>query len=280
VKSSPLKIFLMFLLVGLFAEAGAVQSEIRIVTSIPPLAALAREVAGPSFKVESLIGRMSDPHSFDLKGSQAKALEDATFVVLVGDGYEPWAKGIPEGKIISIADALTKDFKKLRGNNHYWVDPEAMRFLARSLTKRLKDGFPSQSMEFADNLNKFEDKITDLSDGVQQEITKWKYKEYFSTHPTWSYFAVRFGLRELGALRSNHGRELGAKVVVNLYAHAKNGSQYVIFKEVHEPHEVVHSFVEDTGVREVTLDALGEDVENYADLIRRNVSAMAKEMRE
>jgi ABC-type Zn uptake system ZnuABC Zn-binding protein ZnuA len=272
--------FLVLFIVGFSAEAGAVQPGIEIVTSIPPLAAVARELTGPSSTVESVIGKMSDPHSFDLKGSQAGALERATIVLLVGDGYEPWARGIPAKKIISIADSLPSDFKRLEGNNHYWVDPEAMRYLARNINKRLKDIAPDKAEVFDGNLKIFEDELTSISKEVAVQIESWKHKTFFSTHPTWSYFAARFGFVELGALRSNHGRELGAKKVVDLYSDAKVGSGHVIFKEAHEPHEVIHSFVKDTGVKEVTLDALGEDSEKYVDLIRRNFLVMSKEMKE
>lgn len=248
-----------------------------IVTSIPPLASVARSIGGDGIEVKILIDRMSDPHSFDLKPSQAAELEKASLVLLVGGGYEPWSRSLSEAKVLSIHDSLPNDYRQIEHNNHYWLDPEAIRFFAKELSVKMIE-LKISGVDV--RLQKFESDLTYIQQDIDTKISRWRKRGYFSTHPTWSYFANRFMLNELGCLRSEHGRELGAKSTIRLYELAKDPLHKVLFREVHEPMEVVSSFISDTGSQLVTLDALGDGVESYPDLLQRNVKAMSKAMRE
>lgn len=251
--------------------------EIVIVSSIPPLASVAKALAGDKVIIRSLIDRMSDPHSFDLKPSQAAEIEKSSLVLLVGGGYEPWSRNIDQSKIVSINDSLPSDYQQIKHNNHYWLDPEAIRFFARELNGKLISLNIAGSQE---RLAKFEKELTSLEEEIDQAVNTWHRRGYFSSHPTWSYFARRFILNELGSLRSEHGRELGAKSTARLYELAKDPLHKVLFREVHEPLDLVNSFLADTGSRLVTLDALGDGRESYPELLRRNVKAMSKAMQE
>ncbi len=253
---------------------------IKILTSIPPLASVARELAGDDAQIKSLINKTADPHSFELKGSDAKLIDIVDIVLLVGDGYEPWSAGIKPHKILSVAQSLDYLYEKLPNNNHYWVDPTAMIFLSQKLAERLSQLRPRRTEEFKSKQQLFEQKMIALDREITESIKSWKQQQFYSTHPTWSYFATRYGLKELGSLRNTHGREHGAHAVAQMYQKAREEKVRVIFREVHEPDEVIKSFVEDTGAREVVLDALGEPTEPYLDLIRRNLNVMSLAMKE
>lgn len=253
---------------------------IKILTSIPPLASLAREIAGEDAQIKSLITKTTDPHSFELKGSDAKLIDIVDIVILVGDGYEPWAAGIKPHKVLTVAQSLDYLYEKLPNNNHYWVDPTSMIFLSQKLAERLGQLRPRRLEEFKSRQQLFEQKMIALDREITESIKSWKQQQFYSTHPTWNYFATRYGLKELGSLRNTHGREHGAQSVAQMYQITKDNKLKIIFREVHEPEQVVRSFIEDTGAREVVLDALGDPTEPYLDLIRRNLIVMSSAMKE
>ncbi len=270
----------VFFLVFCVSDAQARIPPVKILTSIPPLASVAREIAGEDAQIKSLIKKTVDPHSFELKGSDAGLIDIVDIVLLVGDGYEPWAAGVKPHKILSIFSSLDYLYEKLPNNNHYWVDPTAMIFLSQKLAEKLSQIRPSQSANYQSRQQAFEQKMILLDKEITQTIKGWKYQAFYSTHPAWSYFATRYGLKELGALRSTHGREVGARSAAQMYLNAKKTEVRVLFKEIHEPSEVVQSFLDDTGAREVNLDALGEPTEAYFDLLKRNLSLMSAAMKE
>lgn len=252
---------------------------IKIVTSIPPLASVAKELAGEKSDIRVLVSKKSDPHAFELKGSDAKALSRAELVLLVGDNYEPWAQEIEPKKILTVKESLDHLYTKMSGNNHYWVDPTAMFYFAQNLANRLSILRPQRAEAIQERLKLFEAKIQALDKNITAQVISWRYKKFISVHSVWGYFASRFGLEELGVLRGQHGHELGARTLADIMKRTKAGPVKILFKEVHEPDSVIGSFVDEPGMRLVNLDALGDESEGYDVFILRNVAEMSDKMK-
>jgi zinc transport system substrate-binding protein len=268
-----------FFISASFNQAWGRDRTIKIVTSIPPLASIAKELAGEKSDVRVLLSKKSDPHSFEIKGSDAKSLSRAELVLLVGDNYEPWAQGIEPKKIITVKESLDHLYTKMSYNNHYWVDPTAMFYFAQNLANRLSILRPQRAQAIQERLSIFEERIKSLDKNITAQVISWRYKKFISVHSVWGYFASRFGLDELGALRDPHGHELGARTFADIIKKTKTGPVKILFKEVHEPDSVLGSFVDDPGVRIVNLDALGDESEKYDEFILRNVAEMASKMK-
>lgn len=83
---------------GLFLSVGAPGAEAappQVVADIAPVAALAAAVLGAP--VPALLGPGDDPHHFQLRPSQARALASADLVFWIGPGFTPWLAGVLAG---------------------------------------------------------------------------------------------------------------------------------------------------------------------------------------
>lgn len=156
---------------------------IRIVTTTPDLASLARAVAGDLATVTSISDGHDDPHFLQAKPSYVLAARDADLWVRVGleleVGWEPpllegarrpdllpggprhldaSAKvlklGIPGGHI----DRSMGDVHPL-GNPHWWLDPLNARLAAYALAQRLGQLYPAHAANFEANLAAFEQRL-------------------------------------------------------------------------------------------------------------------------
>jgi len=74
---------------GTFASLA--QAEVpKVVTDIPPVQSLVAQVMGDLGTPTVLLGQNSDPHHYQLKPSQAGALQDAGLIVWIGPRLTPW----------------------------------------------------------------------------------------------------------------------------------------------------------------------------------------------
>ncbi|ALG91029.1 MULTISPECIES: zinc ABC transporter substrate-binding protein [Actibacterium] len=99
----PISLVTMLLSTPALADAPAV------VTDIPPVHSLAAQVMGDLGTPVLLLDKGSDPHHFQLKPSQARALSDADLVFWVGPELTPWLEraldGIgPKGKAVELIE--------------------------------------------------------------------------------------------------------------------------------------------------------------------------------
>lgn len=101
-KITPLAMSLSLFAVPAFAAPP------QVVTDIPVTGSLVQQVLGDLGKVHVLVGSGADPHHFQMRPSDAKAVEDAGLVVWVGPELTPWLERATENltdvKTIELLD--------------------------------------------------------------------------------------------------------------------------------------------------------------------------------
>lgn len=170
--------------ISLFALARPARAEpLRVFTTVPDLAALAREVGGDRVTTFSAVAGTEDPHFAEAKPSYIKELSRADVYLSVGMeleiGYADSllrnarnAKVLPgtPGNIIA-ADAITPldlptrpisramgDVHPL-GNPHFLVDPLAGVAVAELIRQRLSDLRPADASYFAERTSAFRSEV-------------------------------------------------------------------------------------------------------------------------
>ncbi len=125
-KSNKIKNFFRFLYFGLFSIVIASNShaDIKVVTTIQPLHSLISNVMGDVGKLNLIIEGTASPHSFTLKPSHAKMLEQADIIFWVDQDLESFLekplKSIPKkAKIIKLMDLSSLNILKFREKNIY-----------------------------------------------------------------------------------------------------------------------------------------------------------------
>lgn len=105
--------------------AGPALAEVpRVVTDLPPVHSLVAQVMGDLGEPDLLLGQGADPHSFQLRPSQARALANADLVVWIGPVMTRWLERALEGRkgeelrLMQVAGTHLQDFGEGAAHDH------------------------------------------------------------------------------------------------------------------------------------------------------------------
>ena len=125
-KSNKIKIFFKYLILSIIPISfiTGVNAEIKVVTTIQPLHSLISNVMGNKGKLDLILEGTASPHSFTLKPSHAKMLENADAIFWIDKDLESFLekplKSIPKkAKVIHLMDLTSLEIHKFREKNIY-----------------------------------------------------------------------------------------------------------------------------------------------------------------
>ena len=125
-KSNKIKIFFKYLILSIIPISfiTGVNAEIKVVTTIQPLHSLISNVMGNKGKLDLILEGAASPHSFTLKPSHAKMLENADAIFWIDKDLESFLekplKSIPKkAKVIHLMDLTSLEIHKFREKNIY-----------------------------------------------------------------------------------------------------------------------------------------------------------------
>src|SRR5260370_10013518 len=127
---------------------------------------IATQLAGSHASVRSIITNpQTDPHAYEPKASDARAIAEAAFVIENGAGYDPWAQKLVDANPSGSRAVL--DLGKLNGvaeggNPHIWYSPTFVRRAIDAVTAKL------QRLDSADSAHFATQHHTYISTGLKQ----------------------------------------------------------------------------------------------------------------
>lgn len=213
---------------GLTLAAPAEAKTLRVVTTTPDLAAVAREVAGAQAEVHSLASPVANAHAVDPKPSYIVKLMKADLFIQTGLELESgWAPSLVQGSRnpavqagasghLQASDAVEPmDIPKNPsramgdvhpgGNPHFMIDPNNALAVARAISRRLAELAPEKATDFEKNLLAFEAKAQEALERWKKLMEPWRGTKYVSYHKDWIYFARLYGLIPAGEIEPKPG---------------------------------------------------------------------------
>src|SRR5918997_2342826 len=133
-RALPLLLAAALALGGCGDEASGGGGAPTVVATTTQAADLARQVAGDRARVTSLLKPNSDPHGYEPRTADVKALVDADLVVRSGGEVDEWLQEAQRGAG-SEAPVITLG-RDAREEPHWWQDPRA----ALPAVEAIRDG--------------------------------------------------------------------------------------------------------------------------------------------
>ena len=207
----------------------ALLAAIHVVSSIPALGSLAKEVGGARVEVESLGKGYQDPHFVEPKPSLMLVLNRADLLLHVGLELEigwlpPLVVGARNPKIqagepgnldcsraIPVLDVpATKVDRSMgdihpQGNPHYWLPPANAKIIAREIAQRLEQIDAAGRAEYEKNLANFNARVEAKEKEWAPLVAKLKGVKVATYHRSWSYVSQWLGLSEIGYVEPKPG---------------------------------------------------------------------------
>jgi zinc transport system substrate-binding protein len=249
----------------------------RVLVDIAPIHHLVTPLLKDIAEPELLITGTQSPHLFQLKPSQAKAIEDADIIIMVGGDMSPdinraikrLNKKHQRIALLSLKvnnylpyrehDAHENDHHGHHQHNgtdpHIWLDPELMQSVMRALTGELKLRFPNHADQLDRNLETVIaslDEVTTEVNAILAPLKGSKHPIYASYHDAYQYFEKRFALPASPMLLARPEDIAGAKATIHALERVKEDRPHCILSESSTP--LVTRAEETSGAKIIALD--------------------------
>ena len=170
----------------------------RIVATTTQLADIAREVAGPG-SVKQILPPGADPHDYEPRPSDARALENADVILRSGGDLDDWLDDLVDG---ADADARVVDALAASGGGedpHWWQDPRNAARVVTALSGALDDAGFGRSRQSAP---RYRDRLARLDRSVAACVARLPAakRKLVTTHDAFGRYADRYGLEVIGAV--------------------------------------------------------------------------------
>jgi zinc transport system substrate-binding protein len=304
------------LIVGLIAACGpavAQSGKLRVAASIVPLADFCRQIGGNQVEVELLIPPGASPHTFEPSPKLLAKLAQAKVLVDVGAGLEPWLdkfiQALPPGKRPEVV-AATQGFELISeipehvqagkepgqphaaeaghaqesesGNPHVWLDPIYAQEICRHIAAAFIEADPKNQEVYEQNLERYLKQLEQLDQEIKAATASFRLREFVGFHPSFTYFACRYGLKEVGIVEVAPGREPSPRALQNIIAAIHRYGIKVIFSEPQFSPRIAQVLARDAGVKVLMLDPIGGRPpynDNYIAMMRYNLHTVAQAMK-
>ena len=284
---------------------GQAAAQVEVVTTLPPLADLVRQVGGERVTVTALVPPGASPHGYEPRPSDLRALARARLVVWVGAGLDTWLEPL----LATARDAARLELAQTtpllpseegpshpgRGpgaggehdhhhgpwDPHIWLDPLRVRDdLAPAIAQALAALDPQGSGTYQANLARFQEALTRLDQEVRALLAPYQGARFVAVHSAWRYFAARYGLEQAGSLHEYPGREPGPAWMAALITQAREAGVRLVVTEAQFDPRLAQQVAREVGVPVVALDPLGgpgvEGMEGYMAMIKTTACRLSE----
>jgi zinc transport system substrate-binding protein len=305
---------IVFLLIGVGgwtvlwgASAGEpTDAKVTVSASILPLGDFCQNLGGDRVAVQVLIPPGASPHIFEPSPASVTRVLDSRVLVYVGAGLDPWmerlvrlhnvegllaveaVQGLPLITEAASGPADREENKEpagiathshQEGNPHVWLDPVLAQNICRRITQAFIQADPEHRMYYESRLSAYLDKLEKLHQDITEKVATFRRRDYVTFHPSFAYFARRYGLREVGVIQVAPGREPSPGHLQKIITAVKNTGVKAVFAEPQLSPRVAQIIAREAGVKVLFLDPLGGRPPyggDYLKLMRHNLNVFAQ----
>lgn len=283
-------------------------ADIKVVASIKPIHSLVSAVAQGIVEPTLLVKGAGSPHTYSLKPSQAKELQQADIVFWMGHDLEAFLENsIDNIATNSIVVPLmeSKELAKLNfreggafedhghddhdkhddhddhgADPHVWLDPINAIVLVEEIKKALISADPKNKPTYEANAKSTIYNLNELIEEIDAELKPVKGRGYIVFHDAYQYFENRFGVSAIGSITVSPEVLPGAERIRELQNKVKELDATCVFSEPQFKPKLVTTVTENTKAGTGVLDPLGASINDgpqlYFTLIRNMASSLKK----
>jgi ABC-type Zn uptake system ZnuABC Zn-binding protein ZnuA len=258
-----------------------------VVATTTQAADLARSVAGDRAEVRGMLAPNSDPHDYEVRPGDVKALAGADLVVRSGGDLDEWLDGAIDS---AGTDAPVLDLLERVGaegeDPHWWQDPRRAETAVGEIGDALAEADPAGASAYHANARRAVQRLRALDAAVRRCIGRIPPDErtLVTTHDALGYYAERYGLRVVGTVIPSLSTQAQASAgdLAELVDTIRREHVRAIFAESSVNASVEDALAQETGARvgrplwADTLGPKGSGGATYEDSIRANTTAIVE----
>lgn len=276
--------------------------QLKIVTTAPEFADLARQIGGDKVAVRSVMKGPENVHNVMAKPTEMLALNQADLFAHGGLDSEPWrdtlVKGarnprILEGKPGNVDMSTGIELKDVPGgrvgrdqgdvhaygNPHYQLDPVAAQRMTVTLAKAMMAADPGNTELYRANAKKVVEELGEAGKSLKEKLAAHKGLKVVTFHPAWRYFADAFGIEIASTIEPKPGITPSPAQVKQTVDMMKQQGVKLVICETYSDHKLAQYVADQAGARMLVLpDHVNgvKEADSYQSLFRYNVEQILK----
>ena len=282
-KRSCLILIVVIFLFGGCKKLSMGSDKLSVTVSIPPQAYIVKRIAGEHVDVNVMLPPSASPATYEPGPEKIIGVGKSKYYFTIGLPFES-----------TFIDRLKAEFKdlifvkmhegiKLRefkhhghdghdhglNDPHVWLDPINLMQMAENTFKVLIKADPDNSEMYMKNYVKLRDELGMLHDKFLDMFKDSARKYFVVYHPSWGYFADRFGLFQVPV--EVEGKEPTAAQMGKLIDLIKKSYVKSIFVQKQFPTSIMESVSKSSGAEIKVLDPMEEDVIINLDKVAKEI---------
>ena len=279
--------------------AGSDDGKPQVVASYSVICDMVEEIGADKINNNCLIDYDQDPHTYEAKPSDRKAIEDADAVFYAGLNFEPsivemaeatetTAPKIPLHEQATANVIQVEEEGETEPDPHVWHDITNGKEMVTLIGDTLAQIDPGNADAYKSNVEKYNAELDQLDAWIKQQIAliPADKRRLVTTHDAMSYYARAYGLTVEGTLLGvNTEEQPSATKVKELSEEIKSKGVTTVFAELTANDKVLQVVAKEAGV-EVTPDPLiadgigakGTPEGSYTGMIEYNTCIIVKSL--
>ncbi len=248
-------------------------AKVNIAVSILPQKFFIDKIAGDLAEVTVMVKPGASPATYSVKPSQLKTLKNADIYFHIGVPFEKgWLKRfksvndkllfVDMGKYVKrypMENHIHKNEKEHHHNMnsldpHIWLSPPLVMLQARVILETLLKVDPKNSEIYLRNYKDFIKYLSEIDVEIFNILKNVKQKEFIVFHPSFGYFALSYGLKQIAIERE--GKEPSLKYMKKVIDFAKERSIKRIFVEPQFSQKSAEYIAKQIGGKVIKIDPL------------------------
>jgi ABC-type Zn uptake system ZnuABC Zn-binding protein ZnuA len=237
------------------AGCGSTERGFQVVVTTTQVADFARNVAGSRAHVVQILAPNTDPHEYEVRPRDVKALRHGDLVLASGEDVDAWlgdalsAAGVGRNRVLTVGDAAG-----FEGDDpHWWQDPVRVEKGVAAIRDALVRADPAGAATYRANAARYLARLRALDAGVRACLDRVPAGERLlvTSHDALGYYARRYGIRVVGAVipALSTQAEPSAGEVAKLVATIRSTGVRAIFAESSVNPKVERAIARQTGAR-------------------------------
>lgn len=269
---------------GRDATSGGGRGELNVVATTQQVADFAREVGGDRISVVALVPPNADPHDFEPRPSDARAIAEADVVLRSGGELDEWLSELIENaggdaRQLTLLDRVDR----LGDDPHWWQDPRNVVRAVAAIEEVFVLVDPDHQPTYERAAERYAGDVRKLDEQIDACIGEADAdrRKLVTNHDSFGYFARRYDIDVLGSIvpALSTSAQPSAGDVRRLVAAIKRENVTTIFPESALNQRLEKAVARDAGVEvgePLYADALGPDEDGtYLEALRHDASLIA-----
>ena len=287
------------LLSGTLAWSVAADAAVRVVASIKPLHSLVSAVMDGAGEPHLIMQGTASPHTFSLRPSDARVIQDAEVVFLIGEALETSLAGSIDtlgrnARVVELDEAQGLFLRSRRDgatfeahddeehrhqanedpgahdhgsfDMHVWLDPINAQAMVRAIADALSTADPENAALYATNAEAVVGRLDQLTEQISADAAPARGRPFIVFHDAYRYFEDRFGIAAAGSASVSPDRPPGARRIRELRDKVGDLGVVCVLAEPQFDPRLANVIIEGTPARLGTVDPLGAALEAGPDM--------------